>query len=712
MALAGLQTLAQLFDKTQKPVEKTALQTHLFGEYLKQIADSHAARATRAINAFTEGIAAVNQGLENTARSMRLHLDLQAKIADDGEAQKARLRARAGGATASELAAVDATTNARLAAIQSQSAGVSLDTERGKLDALSTTYDRLANAAVDAGLRAAAAKREYEDALKAKDDLPALKERLSNVQANEAYSGYMTAEAAKANRASLVNLTKQVADTESLIAREEELKTAYTASAAALAKENAASEAAAKALRTQRNTVDQLTDANEKTEAAQKQLNTTTEETARITAEATDKEKAATLARAQSGQALQTQLADLQARRAAMESDAYRTAEEKQSATNTLIERENELLREKLANLDAIIHSSHPSHSSHSEEAEEGFEHVEGGEAGFVEQGFFGHPGSFHDQMAAGAASAADQLGTTAQIAANAWGEAADSIRTSMGSALGDMIWRTGLTGEAFKNLGASIAQSFVNTGAQMVADWIFRHTVMSAWSTLFRAKEVTETAAAEGSKTAATTAGETARVGAKAAAEGAKTGIVVASETAQTATVEANSAARETSNVTEGMSWLGKAAVQAMNAMASIPYVGPILAVAAAAAVIAAGVKLLTGGFAEGGYTGDGGKYEAAGIVHKGEYVIPAWQVDRIGLPNLSTALSTLSSTGALAAGYAGGGLVAGGSRDPGGAPAGVSVAIVDDARSGARWLRTRTGAKALKTHMRKTAWNRGETT
>jgi hypothetical protein len=27
--------------------------------------------------------------------------------------------------------------------------------------------------------------------------------------------------------------------------------------------------------------------------------------------------------------------------------------------------------------------------------------------------------------------------------------------------------------------------------------------------------------------------------------------------------------------------------------------------------------------GFAEGGYTGDGGKYEPAGIVHKGEFVI-----------------------------------------------------------------------------------------
>lgn len=33
---------------------------------------------------------------------------------------------------------------------------------------------------------------------------------------------------------------------------------------------------------------------------------------------------------------------------------------------------------------------------------------------------------------------------------------------------------------------------------------------------------------------------------------------------------------------------------------------------------------------YATGGYTGDGGKYEPAGIVHKGEYVIPQWMVKK----------------------------------------------------------------------------------
>jgi phage-related minor tail protein len=40
---------------------------------------------------------------------------------------------------------------------------------------------------------------------------------------------------------------------------------------------------------------------------------------------------------------------------------------------------------------------------------------------------------------------------------------------------------------------------------------------------------------------------------------------------------------------------------------------------------------------FSEGGYTGDGGKYQAAGIVHAGEYVFPQTAVDRIGVGNLA---------------------------------------------------------------------------
>lgn len=39
-------------------------------------------------------------------------------------------------------------------------------------------------------------------------------------------------------------------------------------------------------------------------------------------------------------------------------------------------------------------------------------------------------------------------------------------------------------------------------------------------------------------------------------------------------------------------------------------------------------GTRTVNGGYAEGGYTGAGGKYEPAGIVHRGEWVAPRWMV------------------------------------------------------------------------------------
>lgn len=60
--------------------------------------------------------------------------------------------------------------------------------------------------------------------------------------------------------------------------------------------------------------------------------------------------------------------------------------------------------------------------------------------------------------------------------------------------------------------------------------------------------------------------------------------------------------------------------------------------------------------GFAEGGYTGDGSKYEPAGVVHKGEYVMSKEATNRIGVGNLE-ALHVSAKRG-----YANGGLVTGG--------------------------------------------------
>ena len=74
---------------------------------------------------------------------------------------------------------------------------------------------------------------------------------------------------------------------------------------------------------------------------------------------------------------------------------------------------------------------------------------------------------------------------------------------------------------------------------------------------------------------------------------------------------------------------------------------------------------RLALGNYASGGYTGAGGKYEPAGVVHKGEYVVPKQHVNQsTGLPKpgFMSALGT-QMPASRGASYAGGGPVRGGS-------------------------------------------------
>ncbi|KEY58508.1 phage tail tape measure protein [Serratia sp. DD3] len=61
---------------------------------------------------------------------------------------------------------------------------------------------------------------------------------------------------------------------------------------------------------------------------------------------------------------------------------------------------------------------------------------------------------------------------------------------------------------------------------------------------------------------------------------------------------------------------------------------------------------------FDGGGYTGSGGKYDPAGIVHRGEFVIPKEATERIGVENLYALMHGNVGVGDLR-GYANGGLV-----------------------------------------------------
>jgi len=63
---------------------------------------------------------------------------------------------------------------------------------------------------------------------------------------------------------------------------------------------------------------------------------------------------------------------------------------------------------------------------------------------------------------------------------------------------------------------------------------------------------------------------------------------------------------------------------------------------------------------YAQGGYTGRGGKYEPAGVVHKGEYVVPKSQVNQsTGMPHANALGGQMPASSGPA--YAGGGHVTG---------------------------------------------------
>lgn len=98
-------------------------------------------------------------------------------------------------------------------------------------------------------------------------------------------------------------------------------------------------------------------------------------------------------------------------------------------------------------------------------------------------------------------------------------------------------------------------------------------------------------------------------------------------------------------------------AAQKAYESLVGIPFAGPGLAAAAAAVAVAQGlarVAAINGvQFAEGGYTGDGAKYDVAGVVHKGEYVTPKHLVES---PAAKPHLAALER---MRTGYADGGFV-----------------------------------------------------
>lgn len=148
---------------------------------------------------------------------------------------------------------------------------------------------------------------------------------------------------------------------------------------------------------------------------------------------------------------------------------------------------------------------------------------------------------------------------------------------------------------------------------------------------------------------------------------------------------------AKETASVIASES--AKTGPLALNAtLSSIGSYGVAVGIGLAAM---AAVMAMMGGFAEGGYTGDGGKFAPAGVVHRGEFVMPADVVSKAGIGSMYEMMNSIRSGG-----YAEGGLVgmdAASSQSINVSPAPVQIAVLNSEQQYSNYMRSTAGQKVF---------------
>jgi hypothetical protein len=228
------------------------------------------------------------------------------------------------------------------------------------------------------------------------------------------------------------------------------------------------------------------------------------------------------------------------------------------------------------------------------------------------------------------------------------WTSAINGVSSSIsGLIMGTKTW-----GQTLIAIGNTAATALVENFVKLGVEWVNTHVLMAAVSKLFHATETADTAANTSAQVGIHAAGETAKTsatGAQVIARGAlrlaetiyhglqvalRVGAQVLGEIAMTAASVVQSMIRRVAAFLEAQPYIFLAAVKAATAVADIPIVGPILAPIAAATTFAALEALAV--FKQGGYTGDGPTDQIAGLVHRGEVVIPAERVQQTGVGRL----------------------------------------------------------------------------
>jgi hypothetical protein len=261
-------------------------------------------------------------------------------------------------------------------------------------------------------------------------------------------------------------------------------------------------------------------------------------------------------------------------------------------------------------------------------------------------------PTSFSAQWTAMFTKLKSDWGTVATQMADVFSKTFKTATDSISQGITGVIMKTTTWQRALFQIGNTIMTELVQSIVKMGVQWIMTHVLMQGVSAAFHATEIAQTTTAAATQVGIHTAGETAKTtstglgvvmrGMLRLGETIYHGILVGimtlahitGELAKTAATLIQSLLRRAMAFMELQPQIVLAATEAAAAVAGIPYVGPILAPIAFAGTMA----FLEGAavFSEGGYTGTGDVGDVAGMVHRGEYVLPASAVRQIGLPRL----------------------------------------------------------------------------
>jgi len=182
--------------------------------------------------------------------------------------------------------------------------------------------------------------------------------------------------------------------------------------------------------------------------------------------------------------------------------------------------------------------------------------------------------------------------------------DVADGVESSLtggvSNALTGLITKTATWADALRNIGTTVVTSVISGFVQMGVEWVKQQIMMHVFKKKMDAADVASNAVKN-------------------------TAIVTQEATAGGATAAA---------------WSPAAMLKSIATFGAAAIIG--------AALLAA----VMGGFAEGGYTGSGGKYQPAGIVHRGEFVLPADVTSRIGPGNLYRMMASVRNGNGMAEG------------------------------------------------------------